>query len=80
MLRLDLPVGLLLLSGLLQGRQLTFGEDQALLGHPGFGSLCWDPEPLLEGLQVVAQPYRRTPHRDMMTPCLRSSLAARSWP
>ena len=54
MLRFDLPVGLLLLPGLLQGGQLTLGEDDALLGRPGLQSL----EPFLEGLQVVAQPHR----------------------
>ena len=52
MLRLDLAVGRLLLLGPLKGLELRLGEDQALLRdlrREGF-------HPLVEGLQVVAQP------------------------
>ena len=66
MFRLDLPVGFLLLFGLLQGRQLAFGQDQALLGHPGFQGL----KPLLEGLQVVTEPHRPDPSRGDDDPLL----------
>src|ERR1051325_6776939 len=51
-LRLDLAVRRLLLLGPLQRLKLVFGEDQALLRDLRRQRL----EPLVEGLQVVAQP------------------------
>ena len=50
-LGLDLAVRLLVLSGLLERPDLVLGEDEAFLGHLRRERL----QPLLEGLQVVAQ-------------------------
>ena len=49
---LDLAVFLFLLLGLLQGDQLAFGEDPAVLSDACLQGL----EPFLEGLQVMSQP------------------------
>jgi len=49
---LDLAVRLLVLSRLLERGDLVLGEHQAFLGHLGRQRL----QPLLEGLQVMAQP------------------------
>ena len=75
MFGLDFPVALLLLFGLLQGRQLALGEDEALLGHLGFQ--CFYR--LLEGLpgRGAATPSGPPPG-EMMIPSLRSSLASLS--
>ncbi len=48
----DLPVGLFLVLGFLQGDNLAFGEDQAILGDFGFQGL----QTQLEGLEVMSQP------------------------
>jgi len=47
-------VRLLVGLGFLEGGDLRFGQDQAVLGHLCFQRL----EPMLHGLQVVAQPDR----------------------
>ena len=52
MFGLDLAVSLLLVLGFLQGNDLAFGEDQAILGDLGLQGL----ESPLEGLQIVSQP------------------------
>ena len=53
----ELAMGLLVGLGLLEGGELALGEDQALLGHLGLERL----QPVLHGLQVVAQPNRAHP-------------------
>ena len=52
MLGFDLPVGLFLVLGLLQGKDLPFGEDQAILSDFGFQGF----QTPFEGLEVMAQP------------------------
>ena len=47
-------MGLLVGLGLLEGGDLRFGQDQAVLSHFGLERL----EPVFHGLQVVAQPDR----------------------
>ena len=54
MVALDLAMRFFLLFGLFQRRHLFLGEQDALLGGAGVQGL----EPLLEGLQIVAQPDR----------------------
>ncbi len=46
---LTLPLGL----GLFQRCKLSLGQDQTVLGAPGFQRL----EPLVHGLQIAALPY-----------------------
>ena len=48
----EFAVGLLVGLGLLEGCDLRFGQDQAVLSHLGLERL----EPVLHGSQVVAQP------------------------
>ncbi len=52
-------MGLFLVLGLLQGDNLAFGEDQAILGDFGFPGL----QAALEGLEVMAQPDAADPAR-----------------
>ena len=53
MLALELAMGLLLGLGLFQRDDLRLGQHQAFLGALGFQRL----EPLVHGLQIVAQPH-----------------------
>ena len=55
----ELAAGLLVGLGLFQGYDLRLGQDQAFLGHLGLERF----QPVLHGLQVVAQPDRAHPER-----------------
>src|SRR5512133_1153977 len=66
MLALELAVRLLLGLGLLQRNDLRLGQNQALLGALGFQRF----EPLLHGLQVVAQPHTAHASRRDREPAL----------
>src|SRR5262249_55365971 len=66
MLALELAVRLLLGLGLLQRNDLRLGQHQALLGALGFQRF----EPLVHGLQVVAQPHTAHASRGDREPAL----------
>ena len=53
MFAFELAMGLFLGLRLFERGELGFGEDETLLGHLGFQRL----EPLVHGLQIVAQPH-----------------------
>src|SRR6266540_2745527 len=76
MLALELAVGLLLGLGPFQRHDLGLGEHQAFLGALGLQGL----EPLLHGLEVVAQPHATHAGGRDRHPSLWSSLAMRTWP
>src|SRR5262249_27866477 len=77
MLALELTVGLLLGLGPFERHDLGFGEHQAFLGALGLQGL----EPLLHGLEVVAQPHAtHAGGGETVIPRFWSSLAMRTWP